>query len=108
MLAALLLHVRIAMVMTFLLSIIFGLVNSFSVELVLVSAVQGIVIIGAGARARTTDQVALRAGLLSGFAGAFTVLFLAIPQPPQHIASGWMTGLDRAVDSQTEVRLGRI
>ncbi len=76
-LTALLLNPRLAMVTSFGISIIFGLVNGYSLPVSLVGAIGGSAMVATVTSARTAHHVA-RAGLIVGFVQAAVVGFLAV------------------------------
>jgi putative nucleotidyltransferase with HDIG domain len=78
-LAALLLNARLAMVTSFAVSLIFGLVNGFSLQVAMVGAIGGATMVATVTTARTAHSVA-RAGLIVGVIQAVVVGFLAVMQ----------------------------
>jgi putative nucleotidyltransferase with HDIG domain len=78
-LAALLLNPRLAMVTSFVVALVFGVVNDFSLSVAMVGAIGGTTIVAAAVNARTAHNVA-RAGLLVGIVQAVVVAFLAVMQ----------------------------
>lgn len=76
-LSALLLNSRLAMVLSFVVSLVFGIVNDFSLAATMVAALGGATAVAAVSQARTTQQVA-RAGFLVGIVQAFVVLFMSV------------------------------
>lgn len=76
-LTALLIHPRLAMVMTFVVSLIFGMVNHFSLPFTLVATVGGLTLVAASTKARTAQQV-WKAGILSGFAQMGIIFFFGV------------------------------
>jgi len=76
-LTTLLLRPRLAVVMAFVVALLFGVVNDFSLELTLIGAFGGVTFVAAGHRSRTTHDVA-RAGFLAGLVQLLIVLFIAV------------------------------
>jgi len=103
-LTALLLRQRLAMLLAFVVAILFGIVNDFSLPVTLVGAVGGVTIVAAGSQARTAHRVA-RAGLMAGFLQMLIVVFLAISLDWGHeytaiaMVSSFLSGIVAAVFS---------
>lgn len=76
-LVTLLLHSRIAIVMSFIVAVLFGYVNSFSLELTIMGTIGCVTAVALVSRARTAHHVA-RAGLFVGAAQMLVVFFIAV------------------------------
>ena len=83
-LTALLLNPRLAMVTSFAVSLIFGLVNGYSLQVAMVGAIGGATMVATVTAARTVHNVA-RAGLIVGFVQTTVVAFLAVMQNWNHM-----------------------
>ncbi len=102
MLAALLLTPRLAMVLAFVVALVFGIVNNFDLAPTMVAAIGGATAVAAISQARTTQQVA-RAGLLVGLVQTLVVLFLAVllkwkqQEAVVNLGSAFVSGLLAAI-----------
>jgi len=85
-LTALLLNARLAMVTSFGVSLIFGLVNGYSLQVAMVGAIGGAAMVATVTGARTAHHVA-RAGLIVGCVEAAVVGFLAVMQNWNHMTA---------------------
>jgi len=76
-LAALLLNPRLALVLGFVVALILGVVNDFSMEMAFMASVGGVTMAAVAARARTSRHV-IRAGFVVGGVQLFMILFIAM------------------------------
>lgn len=76
-LTALLLHPRLAIVLSFVTALVFGAMNGFSIEIALVGVIGNLTMVAAGSRARTAHHVA-KAGLLVGLAQLLSVILFIL------------------------------
>lgn len=94
-LATLLLNSRLAMVLGFVVALVFGIVNGFSLPPAMVAALGGATAVAVASEARTTQQVA-KAGLLVGLVQSLVVLFLGVimewPQKQTVFGMAWAFG----------------
>ncbi|MBV9080088.1 MAG: HDIG domain-containing protein, partial [Elusimicrobia bacterium] len=103
-LTALLLSPRLALVTGFAVSLIFGLVNGYSLPIAMVGAIGGATVVATGSKARTAHQVA-RAGLTVGLVEAAVVMFLGVMMSWNHatiglvMASTFVSGIGSAMFS---------
>lgn len=102
-LATLLLNPRLAMVLSFAVAVIFGIMNDLSLPITMVGGLGGVTMVTAVARARSAHHVA-RAGLIVGIVQAVLVLFLVIlkwEHAPLGIATGaaFLSGIIAAIFS---------
>lgn len=76
-LTTLLLHQRLGMVVAFVVGLLSGILNDFSLSVAVVGTVGGVTMAAVIPRARTAHDI-WRSGLITGFAQAFVMLFLAV------------------------------
>ncbi|MFN0117185.1 MAG: HD family phosphohydrolase [Elusimicrobiota bacterium] len=73
----LLLNQRLAIVLSFVISLIFGIANQFSLSIVMVGAFGGVTMVAAASKAKSANQVA-QAGIITGVVQVLIVIFLGI------------------------------
>ena len=76
-LVALLLNVRLAVIMSFVIALFFGILSGYSLEITLLALVGNVTMVAVGHKARHTRHV-FRAGLITGFVQVLIVLYLAV------------------------------
>lgn len=76
-LTALLIHPRLALVLSFVISLVFGVINNFSMPACLVGSIGGAMAVALGTQSRTGHQI-VKAGFGIGLIQAVIVIFLAV------------------------------